>query len=258
MKNPYSFLKKIRPIELALIVKRILRVKRFVYRHEDLLFWLDPASELGEQVIKNKIFEPQLTKYISNTLKPGDVFVDVGANEGWFSIYAAKKVGPAGKVFAIEPQQRLWEVLIKNFFINGIINYVLVPCALGTEEQDKELILNPDLNNGGSSFVNARRSYFWPRQTTPIRRMDSIFEQYNLTKVDLMKMDIEGYEYFALQSGVKIFDEKRVEKIVVDVHTSQLEKLGISEDSIQIFFEQKGYSYTDEDGIGVFIINGIS
>lgn len=258
MKNPYSFIKKIRPIELGLLLKRMLRVKRFVYQLDNLFFWLDPASELGDQIIKNNSFEPELTTYISTVLKPGDIFVDVGANEGWFSVYAAKKVGPTGKVFAIEPQQRLWEVVIKNFFINGIINYVLVPCAIGTEEQDKELILNPDLNNGGSSFVNAGRSYFWPRQITPIRRMDSFFEQYNLSKVDLMKIDIEGYEYFALQSGVKIFEEKRVEKIVVDVHTRHLEKLGIPADSIQIFFEEKGYTYVNAHGVGVFVTNSIS
>ena len=70
-----------------------------------------------------------------------------------------------------------------------------------------------------------------------------------------MKIDIEGYEYFSLQSGETIFDEKRINRVIVDIHTQQLKALGISPQQVPDFFEQKGYSFIHEDGIGVFVAN---
>ena len=76
--------------------------------------WLDPLNHLGMSLAEGPFEEPVM-RIMEKYLGPGAVFLDVGANEGVHSVYAARLVGAAGTVLAVEPQSRLHAVLDRNF-----------------------------------------------------------------------------------------------------------------------------------------------
>ena len=105
-KNPLSIyvrclqtiLLKIRPAPLASMLKRILRVRRTVIETPLGQFWIDPVSNLGRALSQEGVYEPGMQQTLSRFLKTGGVFIDLGANEGYFAVLAAKAVGADGRV----------------------------------------------------------------------------------------------------------------------------------------------------------------
>ncbi|TAJ32208.1 MAG: FkbM family methyltransferase, partial [Reyranella sp.] len=78
-------------------------------------------------------FEPNEFAFVDRVLKPGMTFIDVGANDGYYTLFAARRVGPAGKVVAVEPSSRERAHLQRNLGRNGLENVHVVAAALGAE-----------------------------------------------------------------------------------------------------------------------------
>src|ERR1700760_3354911 len=66
---------------------------RRVIETENGSFWIDPMSGFGAALLKDGAHEPAMIQWVRETLEPGGIFVDVGANEGYFSVIAAKRCG---------------------------------------------------------------------------------------------------------------------------------------------------------------------
>lgn len=97
------------------------------------------------------IWEPQETQLLLDTLRPGDVFVDVGANIGYFSLLASRLVGPTGAVLAFEPEAANYALLEANILMNGCDNIRSFEAALGEENASGTIYLN-ELNRGDHSI----------------------------------------------------------------------------------------------------------
>jgi len=82
--------------------------------------------------------------------------VDLGANEGYFTVIGARLCGDTGRVLAIEPQLRLLPVIEENVRLNNVADVTLVNVAIGDQPGTVEMQLTPSTNNGGSGF--GRRS----------------------------------------------------------------------------------------------------
>lgn len=117
-----ALLVKVRPAWLASFLKRILRINRFIYSTPQGKFFIDPASQFGFTLLSSGTYEKEVTEYIQNTLNPGDVFIDIGSNEGFFSIVASNLVNKTGKVISVEPHSRLQPILFKNSELNECYN----------------------------------------------------------------------------------------------------------------------------------------
>lgn len=237
----YQFIDKVRPVELALLLKKISGIKRRYYAFDNIRLYVDPASNFGVRVIRDKYYEPEITHAIEQTLAPGDTFIDLGGNEGYFTVRAARKVGPEGKVFCIEPQERLWPVILNNVFINNLFNVQLLPVAVGKDNSEGEITLAPSLNTGSTSATNSGRSMFWKKQKVKFMPLDQIIEVYKITSIKLIKIDIEGYELFALKSAVNTLKKKIVKNIMIEVHPEPLRTLGQTPEEVFQFMSDLGY-----------------
>src|SRR5437763_397758 len=83
----FSALLRIRPAQLGDFVKRILRIRRrYIATSWGGLFWVDPVSVFGQDLLNQQIYEPNLTQIVHGLLSEGQTFIDVGANEGYYSI----------------------------------------------------------------------------------------------------------------------------------------------------------------------------
>ncbi|MCS3801720.1 FkbM family methyltransferase [Niastella sp. OAS944] len=241
----YSLIgEKIRPVELAVLIKKALFIKRRTIKIREHLFCIDPISNFGLSLQKNNNYEPEMTAVLKKILIDGDIFIDLGANEGWFSVLASKAVGTSGKVFSIEPQSRLWPVILKNLSINGSFNCQLLPYAVGEKEEEIKITLAPTINTGSSSLISTFRSKFWPKQVISVKRLDDLLStitQSGKNKVKLIKIDIEGFEYFALKSLGNLLQQGIIENILIEIHGTMLRQLNLSSESVIDLLIQNGY-----------------
>src|SRR5438093_9364815 len=107
----YRRLLSIRPTQLGCLIKKLLFVRRRVtYAHNGCAYWIDPVSVFGFTLLSQQVYEESLSHVVETLLQAGDTFIDVGGNEGYFSILAARHV-QNGQVLCVEPQKRLLPVI---------------------------------------------------------------------------------------------------------------------------------------------------
>ena len=239
--NCYELVSRIRPIELAELIKRIWNPKRVITEGEGCRFAVDPLTNFGRRLLTDGQYEPDMTAAMIGLLREGDTFIDAGANEGWFSVIAARAVGSSGLAIAIEPQERCWSAIHRNFSINRMLNYRLIPYALGDCEGEIEMTLYPSLNNEASSLVSQRRSRHFARQKTQLIRLDSVVNALGIAFVKLLKIDCEGYELNLLRGGESLLAKGIVDHVLVEIHPAQLAALGQREGELTDYLESFGY-----------------
>ena len=113
--------------------------------------YLDQHDTLGLTV--RETWEPNETRLTIGKVRQGNVFVDIGANIGYYTILASRLVGKSGKVFAFEPEPSNFEILAKNVELNKCDNVVLENKAVALKSGKLELFLFPNSSGGHKSFL---------------------------------------------------------------------------------------------------------
>lgn len=208
--------------------------------------WLDPTSNFGYRVLQDGLIEPDMSAWVREILRPGDSFVDLGGNEGWFSLLGGRAVGRKGTVLCVEPQERLWPVILRNFALNDLPQCRLVPYACGPEGRG-EIAITPAVNSGASGMT-PHASRLAKRQTVLLKSLDWMREAYDLDQVHLLKVDIEGYELNALRSGEKTLASGRVRNVLMELHEPELRSMGQSSQEVLDLLARHGYKLVKERG----------
>jgi FkbM family methyltransferase len=234
------WLLRIRPAPLASALKRLLRVRRLVLPTVQGRFWVDPASVLGAALGREGVFEPITLNILSRLLHPGDTFLDVGANEGYFAVVAARRVGPSGRVIAVEPQQRLQEVLRRNFDLNECRQVAIVAAAVSDRPGVVRLHLAPDMNNGASSLAPATR-YRLPTESVAGMTLAELLTNSCIPDGVVVKMDIESWEYEAILGSAEIFRAGRIRALILELHHSLLFRRQRDPTVLERFLTECGY-----------------
>ena len=231
----------VRPAPLASFIKRLLCIRRHELTTPEGTFWVDPVSDLGQRIATEGSYDPESASLLGRLLKPGDTYLDIGANEGCLCVPAAKLVGPSGRVIAIEPQARLQEVLKRNFALNGCkveILSVAVTDHAGTEQ----LHLTQDTNNGATGLATHTR-YELPGQTVPVTTLSELFTRLALPDSVIVKMDIEGFEHEAILGSPELFKSKRIRAILLELHGPYISNRGLDPEAVPRFLSACGYSH---------------
>lgn len=157
---------------------------------------------LSSTIFAEGVWEPEETSFLQRTLRPGMVFVDVGANIGYYTVIAAGLVGSAGKVFAFEPDPRNFTLLQKNVAENRCQNVITDQKAIAASTH--RLFLHRSSANFGDHRtyeprVEPAQAHGSKRSAVPVEALslDDYFAG-NPTDIDFLKMDIQGSEYDAL------------------------------------------------------------
>ncbi len=146
---------------------------------------------VGRSLITYGEWCPSETRLLSALLRPGDVVVEVGANHGAHSLALARAVGPQGRVYAIEPQPRLHQLLSTNAALNGLSQIIALQLGLGQAAGWAHL---PDVdysrpgNFGGLSLSETTHP---APHGTPVAALDDLLD---LDHLRLLKIDAEGAE----------------------------------------------------------------
>ncbi len=244
-------LRNIRPAFMASFLKRILGSNRFYFQAKYGKFWIDPVSDVGFSILSQAEFEPYMFSTLQKYLRPGSTFVDLGANEGYFSVLAGSLVGEQGKIVSVEPQSRLQEVIQRNLELNSVATATLVQAAISDSAGELEIYLSPDVNTGSSGLFQSTR-YRVPTEKVPVLSLHDLFDRFKISECDLMKVDVEGAEYEAILGSRNLFQQKRIKAIALEIHPSLLNSRGLSADEICQFLESCGYQLSHPFGYLVF------
>jgi FkbM family methyltransferase len=188
-------------------------------------------------------YEPMTTRFVIEMLRPGDVFVDIGAHFGYFTLLASRLVGPQGKVVAVEAVPSTFAMLSENVRRNGLENVELHNCAAYSEETSLTFkvfdVVHSSLNTAFSArgTLEGRQAAF-SEVSIEAKPVDRLLEPYRSRKISIIKVDAESSEEFVLQGLAETLSANRPTVVLelggsaaddvarVDTITSQLYAAG--------------------------------
>ena len=248
-------IRRIRPAPLASALAHITGLYRREFVHtEQGTFFVAPMSQLGFH-LRHGEYEAATTAVLRKYLTPGGVFVDLGANEGYFTVLASRLVGPQGMVIAVEPQSRLQSVITANLKANNCCNVRLVKAVVSSETHKVNLALTSAINNGSSSLFKHTK-YPLPGEEVQSFTLGDLFALIEVKRCDLMKMDIEGAEYDALTEAQEVLNRGIIRHMTIEVHDSILERRGLCWNRAHEVILECGYRLTDKSDRAVYSFAG--
>lgn len=138
------------------------------------------------------VWEPNLTRWLQSRLKPGDAFLDVGANIGYFTLLAARLVGMQGQVIAVEASPNIHGLLMANLSINGVRNTIVHNIAAADVKSKLKLYFG-DPGNLGTGTLRAKSGALVEAEV-PAERLADVVDRDTMKRVRVIKIDVEGAE----------------------------------------------------------------
>jgi FkbM family methyltransferase len=175
------------------------------------VFCVDPVSDFGYRVQSRNGYEQALTQLVKHVLASGDVFVDVGANEGYFCVIASRK---GALVHAIEPQSRLIAVIQQNARLNNVA-FRTHRLGLSDAAGTATLHLSSSINSGASSLFTQGAG-----EAVATTTLDALLSDEQVRKVRLLKIDCEGAEQLVVPGGARTLAHHRVDFLSIEYHAS--------------------------------------
>ncbi len=171
----------------------------------------------------NYAYEWNVKRFVLKHYRDYNVFFDIGANIGTYSIMMAKK---GMKCFAFEPSLSNFDVMQKNIRLNGLENQIHSYClGLGEHEHLGEFLFNP-VNTGASHFKKEGLKNTGIREELRIKPLDDIFKEFELSPEDrvFMKIDVEGMEVEVIKGARNFLSSFKNLLIVMESkHSESLE-----------------------------------
>ena len=186
------------------------------------------------------VWEPNLTAFLSARLREGDVFVDVGANIGYFTLLASKAVGRSGKVIAIEASPMIFSKLVDNLKRNRAANVEAINVAASDREGMAKVFCSSDFNIGESTiFQKEGSSYECDVSAKPL---DSLIPPIHMANLRFVKIDVEGAEWLVIAGMREVLRRARPDvEIVVEVRPESLREHGKSVEEVFAMFADFGF-----------------
>lgn len=193
------------------------------YARHDIYLHVDSMTEY-ETRLHSCRKEPDTVEWIEDFMKPGDIFYDVGANVGVYSLVAAKYFAGAVKVYAFEPAFLNFSQLCRNIFLNNCQEAV-VPLLVALSDKTSIDDFNfHDLVTGGSlhtlgETVDHKGEVFTPVVTQRMLsyRLDDLIEQFKIPKPSHIKIDVDGIEKAVLQGAPNTLSSSSLRSVDVEL-----------------------------------------
>jgi FkbM family methyltransferase len=186
-------------------------------------------------------YEPLNTSLFKRILQPGGTVVDVGANIGYFSLLAAKLVGNSGKVVAVEAHPRNFEVLSAAVQRNGLKQVVPVNIGLSDENGSAQIIM-ADQNEFANRTASMVPQPGLSGPTVPVRRLDDCVSGWNIDVIDLLKIDVDGFETRIVKGATQLLGSGRVRNVIMEFDDHWLSTSGSSAEELTGLLRAAGFS----------------
>lgn len=181
---------------------------------------------VSRQLREEGVWEPYESSLLLSLLQPGDVFVDAGANIGYFSVLAASVVGSEGQVFAFEPDPDNYRLLQANAGLNDMADCITaVRAALSEAPGEGRLYLSRHNLGDHQVFVGDD-----PRDSVPVELLrGSDFLADRVERIDVVKVDTQGAEYRVIAGLMPLIQElPSPPRLIVELTPHALRQAGAS------------------------------
>ena len=241
IKSERRSIEKLAPVLARAGILRPVRVQV----EPGISFLLDPRDLVPVTILRTGEWQPEVWNSIAPSLSEGSVFFDVGAHIGYFSLKAAPRVGTTGQVVSFEPNPETLQLLCDNVTANHAQNVIVEPIACTDREQTLTFYAAPVANTGASSLArqnasispdNAPRAY-----SVRGRRIDDVVRELHLTRIDAIKVDVEGAELFVVR-GASDSLRRFHPKLVIEIDPGQLANLHTTADELTDAIKAAGYN----------------
>ncbi|MEO7727661.1 MAG: FkbM family methyltransferase [Burkholderiales bacterium] len=168
--------------------------------------------------------EPDTIEWIRN-FQPGEVFVDIGANVGMYTIWAAKTRGV--RTFAFEPESQNYALLCRNIVMNGLTGKVVAYCLALSDVASYSLLHLSQFQLGGSchSFGEKIDHQLEYRDTALSQgcvsaALDTLVAQNVVPMPNHIKIDVDGLEHKVLAGGRDVLTDRRLKSVLIEINTN--------------------------------------
>ncbi len=239
--------------DLLCMIPGLMRLYYFAYRAlkpkgivlaeaQGLKIYVNAADDvIAPELLVYGSHEKFETELVQKTIKPSSVFVDVGANIGYYSLIAAKIVGECGKVYSFEPDPANFKLLQANIEANRCTNIVPIQRVVSNEVATVKLFL--DKGNFGAhtlteSNIQTERGGFVEVEAITL---DAFFKEENNTRVDFIKMDVQGSEGLVLEQAHEVLTRNDL-KLLMEFWPQGLRNMGTDPAKLLEKLQEYGFS----------------
>jgi len=199
---------------------------------------LNPTEHIQQQLFWYGYYEKELGDLLKKIVRPDDVVIDIGANIGYFSLLVANNI-PSVNVISFEPVKDLFQSMNENISLNDFKNISTINAAVGEINEEKELYISAFDNLGMSSFKQPE-NYSGKKERVKVVTIDNWFKTSGLSKIDIIKLDIEGSELAALK-GMKDILQKQKLVLIVEVNPETLSMFSVKPSDICDYLKQLNF-----------------
>ena len=200
-------------------------------------------AELSEHIYCYN-FEKKEQYFVRAILKPGDVFVDVGANIGLYTVIGARAVGARGHVYSFEPTSKTFNRLVANVKLNQFTNVTYSKVALSDNRSKAELHVSLERWDAWNTLgkpTGTDGSGFGIEEVNMIP-WDVFASEHGISKVNFMKIDVEGWECKVLKGASKMLIQADAPTLLVEFNDEALLAAGASSSELYDLLTSFGYS----------------
>lgn len=185
-------------------------------------------------------YEPAVSRILKALIRSAEVYADIGGNVGFFSVLPAM-MNPDCKIFYFEMDRTLRPLLIRNMTLNNLSEerITVVNAAVGDREGEIEYVPHP--YSFLAKLARENVDIYDLKYRAPRITLDSYFLNEGKDP-DLLKIDIDGAEMFALRGMSRILNDKKPD-LLLEVHPAYLPQFGSSASEVHCFLKERGYRF---------------
>jgi FkbM family methyltransferase len=207
--------------------------------------WFIARNDALSDLLASGRFESAELKFVETSLKPGMTVLDIGANQGIYTLLASKVVGPQGKVFAFEPSPRDRKALARNLTLNRSKNVTVCAVALGDSNTQAVLFTAEPHFSGCSSLRPPAKDI--PMATSPVEvsvlRLDDWIATSGAGPIDFIKLDVEGGELSVLNGAPNLLQARPRPIILAEVQDIRTAPWGYAAKEIIRALQDRSYKW---------------
>lgn len=212
-----------------------------VYIQEGVQMRLYPSSFLSRLIFCEE-YEMSERSFLKDFLRPGDIFVDVGANIGLFTVIAGRYVGAGGHVYAFEPCAETHRRLLENVRLNGLTNVSCFQAALSDHCERLDMTVSLDGFDVCNSLTQPALGQLFASESVDSIAWDEFASEHGLAgRVSMMKIDVEGWEAHVIDGGVRTLSREDAPILQVEFNDSAALPAGSSGRKLYGALESLGY-----------------
>jgi FkbM family methyltransferase len=194
-------------------------VGRLDYKKADIWLSIDSDIELKTR-LRSCYKEPETVQWIEEFLKPGDVFYDIGANVGAYSLVAVAATGGKCRVFAFEPSFANYAQLTRNVFLNKCQGRV-VPLQIALSDTTGLVPFHYSSLVPGTAFHTVRETNGNGGPTTDhlaiSYQLKDLIRELNMPQPNHIKLDVDGVELAVLRGAATVLDNPALRSVLVEI-----------------------------------------